>query len=116
VARFHGITHRAFKLKPKTILEFLERADAFRRPERFAQVLLACEADSRGRTGLENVPYPQREFLLAARDAAAAIKPSPEEIASQSGAKIAEYLRQRRLRAVADLRAQSAAPPHESDS
>src|SRR5580700_10181591 len=45
VARYHGIVHRAFELKPATILEFLERADAFRRPERFAQALLACEAD-----------------------------------------------------------------------
>src|SRR5580700_7448907 len=45
VARYHGIVHRAFELKPTTILEFLERADAFRRPERFAQALLACEAD-----------------------------------------------------------------------
>ena len=56
VARYHGIVHRAFELRPKTILEFMERADAFRRPERFAQALLACEADSRGRTGLENEP------------------------------------------------------------
>ena len=54
VARYHGIVHRAFELKPKTILEFMERADAFRRPERFAQALLACEADSRGRAGLED--------------------------------------------------------------
>src|ERR1700686_1527286 len=84
VARFHGIAHRAFELRAKTILEFIERADAFRRPERFAQALLACEADSRGRTGLEGAPYPQRAYLQAARDAAAAIKPSPEDIAAQT--------------------------------
>src|SRR6202035_1162673 len=81
VARHHGIVHRAFALKPKTILESMERADAFRRPERFAHALLACEADSRGRTGLENAPYPQRQYLQAARDAAATIKPTPEDIA-----------------------------------
>src|SRR6202167_741002 len=104
VARYHGNVHRAFELRPKTILEFMERADAFRRPERFAQALLACEADSRGRTGLELLPYPQREYLQAAREAAAAIKPSPEEIAAHAGAKIAEHLRQRRLRAITDLR------------
>jgi tRNA nucleotidyltransferase (CCA-adding enzyme) len=109
VARYHGIVHRAFELKPTTILEFLERADAFRRPERFAQALLACEADSRGRTGLENVPYPQREYLQAARDAAAAIKPLPEEIAALSGAKIAEHLHRRRAHAIAELRQRSAA-------
>jgi tRNA nucleotidyltransferase (CCA-adding enzyme) len=96
VARYHGIVHRAFELRSGTVLEFLERADAFRRPERFAQALLACEADSRGRTGLENVPYPQRPYLQAARDAAAAIKPSQEDIASCTGAKIAERLHQRR--------------------
>jgi tRNA nucleotidyltransferase (CCA-adding enzyme) len=107
VARYHGIVHRAFELRPKTILEFMERADAFRRPERFAQALLACEADSRGRTGLESVPYPQRAFLQAARDAAAAIKPSPEDIAAQAGAKIAERLHQRRAQAIAELRERS---------
>ena len=103
VARYHGIVHRAFELKPKTILEFLERADAFRRPERFAQALLACEADSRGRTGLETVPYPQREYLQAARAAAAAIKPSPEEIATLAGEKIAQRVHQRRVEAIAGL-------------
>ena len=103
VARYHGIVHRAFELKPKTILEFMERADAFRRPERFAQALLACEADSRGRTGLETVPYPQREYLQAARAAAAAIKPSPEEIATLAGEKIAQRVHQRRVEAIAGL-------------
>jgi tRNA nucleotidyltransferase (CCA-adding enzyme) len=107
VARYHGNVHRAFELKPKTLLQFMERADAFRRPARFAEALLACEADSRGRTGLEEVPYPQREFLLAARDAAAAIKPSPLDIASLAGPQIAEELHRRRLAAIADLRAQS---------
>ena len=106
VARYHGNVHRAAELKPGTILEFLERADAFRRPERFAQVLLACEADSRGRAGLEQLPYPQRPYLQAARDAAAAVKPSSEDIATNSGEKIAELLRRRRLHAVTELRAQ----------
>jgi tRNA nucleotidyltransferase (CCA-adding enzyme) len=107
VARFHGVVHRAFDLRPKTILEFMERADAFRRPERFAQALLACEADSRGRTGLENVPYPQRAYLQAARDAAAAIKPSPEDIAAHTGIEIAQRLHQRRVQVIAELRDQS---------
>ncbi|MEP6883414.1 MAG: multifunctional CCA addition/repair protein [Gammaproteobacteria bacterium] len=110
VARFHGNVHRAFELRPKTILEFLERADAFRRPQRFTQVLLACEADSRGRTGLEKIPYPQRDYLQAARAAAAAIKPSPEDIAALPGAKIAERLQQKRAIVIAELRERSG--PH----
>jgi tRNA nucleotidyltransferase (CCA-adding enzyme) len=105
VARYHGNVHRAFELRPKTILGILEKTDAFRRPERFAQALLACEADSRGRLGLENIPYPQREYLQAARDAAAAIKPTPQDIAAHAGPQIAELLHARRLEAIAALAA-----------
>ncbi len=111
VARYHGLVHRAFELRPKTILDFMERADAFRRTERFAQALLACEADSRGRAGLEAGPYPQRAYLLAAREAAASIKPSAEDIAERSGAGIAEQLHRGRLRAIAAVRGQFQAPP-----
>jgi tRNA nucleotidyltransferase (CCA-adding enzyme) len=102
VARYHGNVHRAFELRPKTILDMLEKTDAFRRPERFAQMLSACEADSRGRLGLETAPYPQRDYLLAARNAAAAVKPSPQDIAGLSGIQIAERLREGRLHAVAE--------------
>jgi tRNA nucleotidyltransferase (CCA-adding enzyme) len=104
VARYHGIVHRAFELNPKTVVNFLERSDAIRRPERFAQALLACEADSRGRTGWESRPYPQRDYLLAARAAAASIKPSAAEVAARSGPQIAEQLHRRRLEAVAAVR------------
>lgn len=110
VARFHGVVHRAFELRPKTVLDFMERADAFRRPERFALALLACEADSRGRLGLENEPYPQRGYLQAARDIAAAVKPTPEDIAEHAGPKIAERLHRRREQAIANLREQSNDP------
>jgi tRNA nucleotidyltransferase (CCA-adding enzyme) len=105
VARYHGNVHRAFELRPKTILDMLEKTDAFRRPQRFDAALLACEADSRGRLGLEKSAYPQREYLRALRDAAAAIKPSVQEIAENPGAKIAEQLQQRRLQAIVELAA-----------
>ena len=109
VARYHGNVHRAFELRPGTLLEFLERADAFRRGGRFAQALLACEADARGRAGLERNPYPQRAYVAAARDAAAAIKPSAEEIATRNGDKIAAAVRERRLCVISDLRDRHAA-------
>jgi tRNA nucleotidyltransferase (CCA-adding enzyme) len=105
VARYHGIVHRAFELKPRTVLEFIERADAVRRPERFGHVLLACQADARGRLGLEDKPYPQREYLIAARAAAAAIKPSAEE-RDAPGPKIAEQLHRRRLATITAVREQ----------
>ena len=104
VARYHGIVHRAFELHPRTVVEFMERSDAFRRPERFAQALLACEADSRGRAGLEAAPYPQRDYLLRAREAAASVKPTQEELRGRSGAAIAELLSRGRIAAVAAVR------------
>jgi tRNA nucleotidyltransferase (CCA-adding enzyme) len=105
VARYHGNVHRAFELRPGTVLGILEKTDALRRPERFTQALIACEADSRGRLGLENIPYPQREYLQSARDAAAAIKPTPEDIAECAGQQIAQRLHERRLAVLTALAA-----------
>jgi len=67
------------ELRPNTILEFWKRPTRFRRPVRFAQALLASSRFAR-RLGLENTPYPQRQYLQAARDAAATIKTTPEDI------------------------------------
>ena len=60
----HGQIHKLSQLEPEQILQVLESSDAFRKPERFQQVLLVCEADSRGRLGFENTAYPQREQWL----------------------------------------------------
>jgi tRNA nucleotidyltransferase (CCA-adding enzyme) len=57
VARFHGDMHRIAELRPETRLKVLEQCDALRRPERFAHILLACEADYRGRLGWEERDY-----------------------------------------------------------
>jgi len=100
VARYHGLAHRAAELRPETMLDLFERADAFRRPERFEQALLAFEADARGRTGFETRDYPQRRLLRAARDAAAAVKPSADDLASRDGEDIAARLRAKRVAAV----------------
>ncbi len=63
VASEHGNLHRSGELKSAALLRLLERCDALRRPQRFAEVLLACECDARGRLGLEEAPYPPRERL-----------------------------------------------------
>ena len=73
VAEFHTHCHRALELRDKTILKVLEKTDAFRRPERFELFLLACEADARGRGGLENRSYRQPDLLRGAFAAAAAV-------------------------------------------
>ncbi|WP_370679930.1 multifunctional CCA addition/repair protein [Comamonas sp. GB3 AK4-5] len=77
VAREHGNIHRSGELNAAAVLRLLERCDAIRKPARFAQALLACECDARGRTGFENTPYPQRPRLLAALQAALAVETAP---------------------------------------
>ncbi|HEY1491053.1 MAG TPA: multifunctional CCA addition/repair protein [Steroidobacteraceae bacterium] len=107
-ARNHTLVHRALELTPATVLKLFESCDAFRRPQRFAELLLACEADARGRTGLEHMPYPQVGYLAAMLSAAAAVALSAEERAGLAGPAIGEEIRHRRLAAIAHLRA---APP-----
>jgi len=65
VARFHGDIHRARELRPETIVRLFDQCDLWRKPERFTQILQACAADARGRTGHEDDAYPQRDHLLA---------------------------------------------------
>lgn len=102
-ARYHTHVHRAFELRPDTVLRTLEGCDALRRPERFADFLLACEADARGRQGLEERDYPQREFFARAREAASAVVMSGEERAGLSGEQIGQALRRGRIQAIEAL-------------
>jgi tRNA nucleotidyltransferase (CCA-adding enzyme) len=99
-ARHHAVVHRAAELRPATVLKLLEATDAFRRPERFEEVLAACEADARGRTGLEAQPYPQRDYLRRARAAAAAVSLDESEREGLVGAAIGERIREKRLAAI----------------
>ncbi|MDP1708536.1 MAG: multifunctional CCA addition/repair protein [Gammaproteobacteria bacterium] len=103
VARYHGDCHRAAELRPDTLLEKLEALDATRRPERFEQFLLACEADARGRTGYEDAPYPQADVFRQARDAYASIDPQPLAASGLKGEAIARQLRQLRIEAIRAL-------------
>jgi tRNA nucleotidyltransferase (CCA-adding enzyme) len=63
VSKYHLDCHRIQEMKPTTILKKLEALDAYRRPDRFEQFLVACEADARGRTGFEDRDYPQGEYF-----------------------------------------------------
>ncbi len=100
-ARYHGLCHRALELRPGTVLQLLERLDAFRRPDRFREFLVACQADMWGRQGYSGAPYPQAEWLQAAMDAAQAVPtPAGDGI---SGEEIGRQLRDQRLKAVTAL-------------
>lgn len=100
VARYHGHCHKIFELRPATVLDTLEATDAFRRPERFEQFLLACEADARGRAGHQERPYPQAEVWRAALRAAAAVSAQPLAAQGLKGEEIARELRKLRIEAV----------------
>jgi tRNA nucleotidyltransferase (CCA-adding enzyme) len=73
VAREHGNIHRSMEFGAAAVTRLLERCDALRKPERFAEALRACEADARGRLGFEDRDYPQTARLLEALDAASSI-------------------------------------------
>jgi hypothetical protein len=99
VSRFHTDVHRALELRPATVLKLIEGNDALRRPERFAQMLQACELDARGRLGLEGRPYPQRMLLQVALDAARSVDAGAIARAS-ARERIADDVRRARLDAV----------------
>jgi tRNA nucleotidyltransferase (CCA-adding enzyme) len=102
-ARHHAVVHRAAELRPSTVLKLLDATDAFRRPDRFEEMLQACEADARGRTGLEAQPYPQRDLLHRALAAAAAVTLDASEREGLAGPAIGEKIREKRLAAIKAL-------------
>ncbi len=107
VAREHGNIHRSADLGAAALMRLLDRCDAMRKPQRFAQALLACECDARGRLGFEDRPYPPRERLQRVLDAALAVPTRPiAEAAAQRGAtgpKIGEAVARARTEAIAAL-------------
>jgi tRNA nucleotidyltransferase (CCA-adding enzyme) len=91
VCEHHTKLHRVKELKPATVLKLLESLDAFRRPERLDKFLLACEADARGRTGLETRDYPQNVYLKTLLLSASAIDSRAVLAASRAEPKAAIY-------------------------
>ncbi len=101
VCREHLNAHRAFELKPATVLKLLNALDALRRPARLELFLAACEADKRGRLGHEDDAYPQADFLRAAHAAATAIEASGFVAQGLAGPAIGAAMNAARIEAVA---------------
>jgi tRNA nucleotidyltransferase (CCA-adding enzyme) len=105
--QFHTHCHQAMVLKPSTLLKTLESVDAFRRPQRFANFLMVCIADARGRTGLEDSAYPQADLFRVCFTAANAVN-VPQLIAelgtdaASQGEQIRQHLHRARLQAITD--------------
>ncbi len=107
VAREHGNIHRSATLNAAAVVRLLERCDAFRKPARFADVLVACECDARGRLGFHNAPYPQALRLTAALQKALSVATdlvaAEAQAAGATGPKIGEWIHRARVQAVAQL-------------
>jgi tRNA nucleotidyltransferase (CCA-adding enzyme) len=114
VAREHGNIHRSAQFNAAAVVRLLERCDAFRKPQRFADILLACECDARGRAGLAQSPYPQRQrlqgALLAAQSVPTHSVAAEAQAAGQNGKRVGELIHQARVTAVGSSPGFAAAP------
>lgn len=108
VGEFHTHAHRALELRPSTLLELLQRFDVFRRPQRFAEFVAACEMDSRGRLGFEQRDYPQAAYLLGAAEATRQVPVKPLLEKGFKGAELGEALNRERLKALKTYRLEAA--------
>ena len=96
VARYHGQVHKVAELRPATVLGIFEGTDALRRPERFRQLLLACEADYRGREGYQDLDYPQARQLSSILDAVLRLDEGGIAAAEPDPGRVPERIRQAR--------------------
>ncbi|MGR8980555.1 MAG: multifunctional CCA addition/repair protein [Gammaproteobacteria bacterium] len=112
VMRYHSHCHRAFDLKASTLTDTLSGLGAFKANNNLDDFLLACEADAKGRTGMETRPYPQADLFRAAAQKAAAVDTSALVNANLKGRQIGEAIRRLRIEAVSDVlrEAKSALP------
>jgi len=101
-ARYHTHCHRALELRPKTLLNVLQGLDALRKPQRFQQFIVACEADARGRLGMEDRDYPQATLMRQVYAAAVDVQARILVEQGLSGLALAEALRRARLAAVTE--------------
>ncbi|MEQ8426294.1 MAG: multifunctional CCA addition/repair protein [Gammaproteobacteria bacterium] len=104
VARYHLDCHRIQQMKPETVLKKLEQLDAFRRPERLDDFLLACEADARGRAGLEDNDYPQSDFFRQALAAANEVDSQSLQQQGFEGKALGREITQQRIKKIAQLK------------
>ena len=102
-ARYHGDIHRAAELRPATLVTLLERTDALRRPERFSQLLQACQCDFKGRLGWADRSYDSPRLLLAVLDVVQKVDAGAIAAACNDKASIPERIRAERVAAVKAL-------------
>ncbi len=98
---FHTHAHKAFELKASTIWKLFRQCDALRKPQRFDDMLLACMSDSRGRTGFENIEYPQADYLKALLKNAMSVQIKDIVEKGFKGAALGQEIEKARIAAIA---------------
>ena len=104
VCREHLNVHRVFELRDETVHDLLARCDGFRKPQRIAQLALACEADKRGRAGLSEAEYPSGPELVALHKAACSVRGSDVAAEGLDGPALGDALRKARIAAIQKAR------------
>ena len=105
VAEFHSRCHNARELAPDILLNLLARTDAFRRPQRFDNFLLCCEAIARSdNTTLAD--YPQANYLRGILQACQSIDLKAIAAKGLTGKAFGDELDQQRLAKIHDMRSQ----------
>ena len=100
VGEYHTHGHRALELKASTLLELLQSFDVYRRPQRLEEFISACEMDARGRKGLEQINYPQADYLRGAVTAARSVAVQPLLEKGFKGPELGEAIKRERLKAL----------------
>lgn len=103
VMHYHTHSHRVSELRASTLTDMLANLGAFKANNSLDDFLLACEADAKGRTGLEHAPYPQADYIKRAAIAAANVDTRPVLQSGLKGEKIGEAIRRLRIQAVAGI-------------
>ena len=106
VMQYHTHCHRALELRPSTLCDMLSSIGAFKAENQLKDFLLACEADAKGRLGLEDRPYPQAEYILAAQKAAKLIDSSAVSNKNLKGKEIGLAIQQLRSQEISKIKKQ----------
>ncbi|MEO8160079.1 MAG: multifunctional CCA addition/repair protein [Arenimonas sp.] len=102
--REHLNVHRLAELRADTVHDLLARCDGFRQPARIAELATVCEADKRGRLGLQEADYPQARELCRLLEVARGVTAAVLDLGTLSGPEVGEALRKARIAAIAAAR------------
>lgn len=101
---WHTHIHRALELKPATLMKFFNAIDLWRKPDRLEELLLTAIADSHGRTGLEDAPYPQADYVRSVAESVLQVTARQFIEQGIKGKAIGEAIEAERLKIISEIK------------